>query len=86
MTNETRARVAPAAEPAQLTEQISLLVDEETRAFLLGSRQADSARSEGAVARVLLTDAIESFRLAAPEEHRRRVTLGRDELERRRTA
>lgn len=77
------ARVAPAAETPRMTEHLSLLVTPETRAFLLGSKQADNARSEGTVARSLLLDAIESFRLAAPEQYAARVKAGRRELARR---
>ncbi|HYD28902.1 hypothetical protein [Brevundimonas sp.] len=82
MTNETEARVAPAAEPALLTEHVNVLMTEETRAFLLGSKIADGARSEGAVARALLEDAIESYRTSAVlnAEYDRRIKLGRAEL------
>lgn len=85
MTNETPGRVAPAAEPALLTEHVNVLMTEETRAFLLGSKIADSARSEGAVARSLLEDAIESYRTSSvlSLEYDRRVALGRAELAKR---
>jgi len=86
MTNETEARVAPAAEPALLTEHVNVLMTEETRAFLLGSKIADGARSEGAVARALLEDAIRSFELAAPDHYAKRIELGRAELTKRATA
>jgi hypothetical protein len=81
MTDETGARVAPEAPSAQLTEQVSVLMTEETRAFLLGSVAADGARGEGAVARALLDTAIEAFRTAQPIEHAVRMKAGRRELE-----
>lgn len=79
MTNMTPARVAPAAE-APLTEQISALVPEDTRAYLLGSVERDGARSEGVVVRSLLLMAVESMRLADPAEYAERVALGRREI------
>jgi hypothetical protein len=85
MTDETPGRVAPAAEPALLTEHVNVLMTEETRAFLIGSKLADGARSEGAVARALLDDAINSYRLAAPAHYDERVALGRAELVKRAT-
>lgn len=84
MTNETRARVAPAAESAQLTEQVSVLTTEDMRAFLLGSKIRDSGRSEGAAARALLEDAIASYAGAWPAEYELRMEVGRAELARRR--
>jgi hypothetical protein len=84
MTETTSAvRVAPAAEGAALTEHVNVLMTPDMRAFLLGSKIIDQARSEGGVARSLLADAIESFRLAAPEQFAERVKRGRDELDRR---
>lgn len=83
MTDETTARVAPAAEPAQLTEHVNVLMTEETRAFLLGSKIRDNARSEGAVARELLEDAIGTFRDRHPQEADLRSELGQKELVRR---
>lgn len=77
MNDTTEARVAPAAQGPELTEHVNVLMTEETRAFLLGSKQLDRARSEGAVARALLLDAIESHRTAAPEDYERRLTAGR---------
>jgi hypothetical protein len=85
MTEQTTARVAPPAEGAQLTEHVNVLLTEETRAFLLGSKQADGARSEGAVARALLVDAIRSYELAAPDAYAERVQIGRVLLEAKRT-
>lgn len=76
----TERRVAPAADGPELTEHVNVLMTEETRAFLLGSKIVDRARGEGAVARSLLRDAIESFRLAAPEQYDERVRQGRVEL------
>lgn len=80
MTNETEARVAPAAEPALLTEHVNVLMTEETRAFLLGSKIADGARSEGAVARTLLDTAVHAYRCGHVKDYARRVELGRAEL------
>jgi hypothetical protein len=83
MTNQ---RVAPAAETAQLTEQLPVLMTEDMRAFLLGSKIADGARSEGAVARALLEESILAFWNANGPEYNRRMKLGRAELKRRRDA
>lgn len=83
MTTQTEGRVAPAAEAAQLTEHVNVLMPGETRAFILGSKLADGARSEGAVARALIDDAIEAYRDSRPAEYTRRCELGRQELERR---
>jgi hypothetical protein len=77
------ARIAPAAETPQMTEHLSLLVTPEMRAFLLGSKQADNARSEGTVARALLDDAIEAFRRGEPGQYAARLKAGRRELARR---
>lgn len=82
MTNRTEARVAPAAE-TPLTEQISGLVTRETRAYLLGSVEADEARSEGVVIRTLLVNAIERLRKIDPQAYAHRVALGEQEIERR---
>lgn len=85
MTDTTPARIAPAArEP--LTEQITCLVSEELRAFLLGSVEIDGARSEGDVIRSLLTAQMTSWRECAPAEFRGRVAAGRAELARRAAA
>jgi hypothetical protein len=85
MSDEITGRIAPAAEPAQLTEHVNVLMTEETRAFLLGSKIADGARSEGAVARALIEDSIQAYRTAAVLnlEYDRRVKIGRDELAKR---
>lgn len=84
MTNQTQ-RVAPAADTAQLTEQLPVLMTEDMRAFLLGSKIADGARSEGAVARALLDEAIMAFAgTGGGVEYSRRMKLGRAELKRRR--
>ncbi len=80
MTDEITGRVAPAAEPALLTEHVNVLMTEETRAFLLGSKIADDARSEGAVARTLLDTAVDAYRRGHVTEYARRVELGRAEL------
>lgn len=83
MISSAPARVAPAAEGPELTEHVNVLMTEETRAFLLGSKITDAARSEGAVARALLADAIRSFEIAAPAQYAERIELGRQELARR---
>lgn len=85
MTDETTGRVAPAAEPALLTEHVNVLMTEETRAFLLGSKIADGARSEGAIARALLDKAVYAYRCGQAHEYSRRVALGRAELIKRAT-
>lgn len=83
MTEQNTARVAPAAEAPMLTEHVNVLMTEETRAFLLGSKFADQARSEAAVARALLEDAIARYAEDAPHEYAARVKDGRQELVRR---
>jgi hypothetical protein len=83
MTDTSEARVAPAAESAELTEHVNVLVTPEVRAFLLGSKIADDARSEGAVARALLERAIYASKTVHAREYARRVELGRQELARR---
>jgi hypothetical protein len=83
MTEQTEARVAPAAEPALLTEHVNVLMTEETRAFLLGSKIRDGARSEAAVARNLLEDSIGTYADRYPDEYALRAELGRAELTRR---
>lgn len=83
MTEQTAARVAPAAEPALLTEHVNVLMTEQTRAFLLGSKIRDEARSEGAVARNLIEDAIGSYADRYPDEYALRLDIGRAELVRR---
>lgn len=83
MTNETRARVAPAAEGPQLTEHVNVLMTEETRAFLLGSKIVDTARSEAAVARSLIEESVARFAETYPAAHARRLRAGREELARR---
>ncbi len=84
MTDETRARVAPAAEGPELTEHVNVLMTCDMRAFLLGSKERDEARSEGAVARNLLADAIGAYSDLNPDEYVLRLDLGRAELTRRR--
>lgn len=76
------ARVAPAAD-APLTEQISSLVSRETRAYLLGSVEADETRGEGVVIRALLDLAIAKLRDVDPDEYYRRVDLGIADMGRR---
>lgn len=83
MTDETTARVAPPAESPLLTEHVNVLMTEETRSFLLGSKIADGARSEGGVARALLESAITRYAEDWPVEYRARVHAGRIELTRR---
>ena len=85
MTNtdtQDAARVAPAAE--LLSEQVNALVPADTRAYLLGSVEADGARGEGAVIRALLSGALKRLQLIDADEFRRRVELGRAEMGRRR--
>lgn len=82
----TETRVAPVAEPRLLTEHVNVLMTEETRAFLLGSKIADEARSEGSVARTLLDAAVYVYRRGHAAEYDRRVALGRGELARRGSA
>jgi hypothetical protein len=86
MTEQTAARVAPAAEGPELTEHVNVLMTEDTRAFLLGSKIADGARSEAAVARALLDNAIERFAAEDGCEMDRRMEIGRAELVRRTAA
>lgn len=83
-TTETEARVAPAAEESTLTEHVNVLVTPETRAFLLGSKIRDGARSEGAVARALLDRAIYAVHATHARDYAERVALGEAELARRR--
>lgn len=83
MTDTTEARVVPAADSPELTEHVNVLVTPETRAFLLGSKIADGARSEAAVARALIGQAVLAFRAVSADEYARRVELGRAELLRR---
>jgi hypothetical protein len=78
----TATRVAPAAD-APLTEHVNTLLARETRAYLLGTVEADEARGEGAVVRVLLVNAIERLRQIDPDDYARRVALGAAELDRR---
>jgi hypothetical protein len=80
MTTNPRARVAPAATAAELTEQINVLVDEDMRAFLIGSKLTDNARSEAAVARSLMATAIKNHRRADPIGYADRIELGRRAL------
>jgi hypothetical protein len=84
MTDTTEARVAPAAETAELTEHVNVLVTPEVRAFLLGSKIKDGSRSEGAVARALLDRAIYAVKVTHARDYADRVALGERELERRR--
>jgi hypothetical protein len=85
-TDTNEARVAPAAESAELTEHVNVLVTPEVRAFLLGCKIKDSARSEGMVARALIAGAIQHYRAAAPGAYDARVSAGMAELARRRAA
>lgn len=81
MTDTTTARVAPAAAGPQLTEHVNVLMTEDMRAFLLGSKIVDGARSEGAVARALLDEAIVRWQGdVSTTEYRRRIELGRAAL------
>jgi hypothetical protein len=86
MTDTNAARVAPAAEGPQLTEHVNVLMTDSTRAFLLGSKIVDGARSEAAVARALIDDAICDFTASNAAEYERRVEIGRAELARRSAA
>jgi hypothetical protein len=86
MTDTTEARVAPAAETAELTEHVNVLVTPRMRAFLLGSKIRDEARSEGAAARALLQDAIGDYADQHPAEYELRLEIGEEELARRRGA
>lgn len=81
--NVTNVRVAPAADGPELTEHVNVLMTEDMRAFLLGCKIVDRARSEGAVARVLLADAIGQFRRLDERQYELRVARGREELARR---
>lgn len=84
MTDKTEARVAPAVEGPTLTEQLNFLITPELRAFLLGSRVIDNARSEGVVARQLLETAIAGFRRKHGDAaYAERVAAGQEELSRR---
>lgn len=78
--SENPARVAPAAPRPQLTEHVNVLMTEEMRAFLLGSKERDGARGEGAAARALLEDAIAAYANTHPAEYELRVELGRAAL------
>lgn len=82
MTEQTAPRVAPASAP-QLTEHVNVLMTEDSRAFILGSKIADEARSEAAVARALIDDSIAVWAEEQPTEYKRRVALGRAEMARR---
>ena len=77
---DTTARVAPAAPRPQLTEHVNVLMTEDMRAFLLGSKARDGARGEGAAARALLEDAIATYADQHPTEYELRVELGRAAL------
>lgn len=79
----TERRVAPAADGPELTEHVNVLMTEEMRAFLLGCKIIDESRSEAAVARVLLADAIGQFRRLDTRQYELRVERGRAELARR---
>ena len=83
MTEQTAARVAPPADEPQLTEHVHVLMTPHMRAFLLGSKVRDGARSVGAVARGLLEDAITAYADQHPAEYELRIELGRGELARR---
>lgn len=85
MTDTTATQVAPAA-GAPLSEHVNTLIDRKTRAYLLGSAEADDARGEGAVVRALLVNAITRLRLANADEYQRRIELGEAELLRREAA
>jgi len=78
--SETTARVAPAAEGPRLTEHVNVLMTEDMRAFLLGSKVRDAARGEGAAARALLEAVIGAYADAHPGEYELRVELGRAAL------
>lgn len=82
---DTATQVAPAA-GAPLTEHVNTLINRATRAYLLGSAEADDARGEGAVVRALLVGAITRLRMIDPDEYARRVELGEAELVRREQA
>lgn len=81
MSENERARVAPPMAGAVLTEQVNLLVDIETRAFLIGSKVIDNTRSEASVARVLIGAAIDEYQARNPREYQLRVQAGLQELD-----
>jgi hypothetical protein len=80
MSETEPARLAPRAPAAVLTEQVNLLVDHETRAFLIGSKILDNARSEASVARTLIGKAIDAYESSHPDDYAQRVTSGYAEL------
>ena len=82
MTDTTATQVAPAA-GAPLDQHVNTLVSRATRAYLLGSAEADGARGEGAVVRALLTDAIRRLGQQDPKEYERRIVMGEAALRRR---
>lgn len=89
MSDTVDTRVTPpaavAAEP-RLTENVTILMEPATRAFILGTRAIEAARSEGAVARALLESSIEFYRDNHPAEYASRVARGTEILERRAAA
>lgn len=71
------------ARTAQYTRQLSLLVSDDTKAFLLGSAEVEQ-ESEAEVTRTLLDRAItEVCGVLGQQETDRRVELGRQVLARR---
>lgn len=71
------------ARAARFTEQLSALIPEESKAFLLGCAQVEGV-SEADVVRTLLDDAIEGVRLRLGQDALdERVEVGRAELARR---
>lgn len=85
MTEASGVRVTPRAtggEP-RLTENVTILLEPLTRAFILGTRAVEAARSEGAVARALIESAIDFYREQHPEEFKARAERGAEILRRR---
>lgn len=86
MSETTDARVTPRPEQRdepRFTENVTILLEPATRAFILGTRAIEAARSEGAVARALLESTIEYFREQHPAEYKARMDRGMEILARR---
>lgn len=86
MSETTTSRVTPQAAAAtepRLTENVTILMEPATRAFILGTRAIEAARSEGAVARALLEASIEFYRDNHPQEYAARIERGTEILSRR---
>lgn len=76
MPNPTSSRVSPTAPDPELTENVTVLMTTEMRAFLLGTRAVEGARSEGAVVRALLEDAISAYRDQHPRQYATNAARG----------